>query len=291
MTGKKLMAHIGTNEMGNTKPSRQRSRAYCITLNNYSEEEYNNLKTWAHQNCIAWIIGKEIGKSGTPHLQGYLSFRNPTDFNTIKRLCDGKLHIEKAKGKKADNRTYCAKENKFEEEGMLSKQDEIKNRILNSYENTIWKDWQLKIIKSIEEKADDRTINWIYDKEGNNGKTYLRKYLSLKYNVLICDGKKDNVLNLLKTKCIDQNEEIKIIIMDIPRHCQEYINYGLLEQLKDGHVYSGKYEGGEIWLENIHVWVFSNEMPDLNKFSKDRWNIIELQIHGLVNYHDTQFGN
>lgn len=266
---------VGTNELGNTKPTRIRSRAYCLTLNNYLEEEYEQLKSWAQKNCEAWIIGKEIGESGTPHLQGYFNFKNPTDLNTIKSL-NNKLHIEKAKGKKEQNFKYCSKDKKYEQENMISKQDTIKERILNKYNNVKWKDWQQSVLEQLNKKPDNRTINWIYDPIGNNGKTFLRKYLALTRNCIICDGKKDNVLNQLKIKCIDENQEITMIIMDVPRHNKEYINYGLLEQLKDGHVYSGKYEGGEIWIDDIHVVVFSNEEPDKSKFSEDRWNIIQV---------------
>jgi len=270
----------GTNGLGNTKPTRIRSRAYCFTLNNYSEEEYQSIKCWAQKNCIAWIIGKEVGsESKISHLQGYLAFKNPTDFNSIKAVAQ-KAHIEKAKGKKEDNFKYCSKDGNYEQENMKSNQDSIKDEILKQYNNVVWKDWQQNIIDITNSEADNRTINWVFDPIGNNGKTFLRKYLSLTKKCIICDGKKDNVLNQLKVKCIDNNERINIIIMDVPRHNKDYINYGLLEQLKDGHVYSGKYEGGEIWLNNIHVIVFSNEYPDVSKFSEDRWNIIEIHASG-----------
>jgi len=41
-------------------------------------------------------------------------------------------------------------------------------------------------------------------------------------------------------------------------------------------IFTGKYEGGEIYLDNIHVIVFSNDEPDYSKFSKDRWNVISI---------------
>lgn len=266
---------MAQNELGNTKPTRVRHRAYCITLNNYTEEEYQNLFDWAQRHCIKSIIGKEGKNTQTPHLQGYLKFKNPIDFNTIKNI-NNRLHIEKARGNDKDNFKYCSKENDYIEINMLDKQNQIKNKILKKYENVTWKPWQKEVLELINEEPDDRKIIWIYDDQGNNGKTFLRKYIALTRKTLICDGKKTDVLNALKVKCIDNDEDIEIVLMDIPRHQQEYINYGLLEQLKDGHIYSGKYEGGEIWLDNIHVIVFSNSYPELNKFSNDRWHIIDL---------------
>ena len=139
----------------------------------------------------------------------------------------------------------------------------------------MWYDWQKKILDIVESEPDDRTINWVYDKKGGIGKSFLCKYLCLKYDYLIADGKKDNVFNQLKTM-IDENKDIKCILLDIPRHCNEYINYGMLEQLKNGFCYSGKYEGDQLFFEDCHVIVFSNCYPDKEKFTNDRWNIISM---------------
>lgn len=121
------MAQCGTGGLGNTKPNRIRSRAFCITLNNYNEEEYLEIKTWAQRHSISWIFGKEVGASGTPHIQGYMKFKNPTDFNSLKALVSGRLHIEKAKGNMKQNFTYCSKDGNYEEFNMGFKIDEKKN--------------------------------------------------------------------------------------------------------------------------------------------------------------------
>ena len=89
-----------------------KSRAYCFTLNNPTEEDlisyHTSLQIW---NEIYHVIGLEIGEqSQTPHLQGYVYFKNPISFSSMKK----KLltaHIESAKASPADNLRYCAKEN------------------------------------------------------------------------------------------------------------------------------------------------------------------------------------
>lgn len=50
-----------------------RSRHYCFTLNNYTSADIEYLSTVA---CCYIIYGKEVGESGTPHLQGYVRFDN-----------------------------------------------------------------------------------------------------------------------------------------------------------------------------------------------------------------------
>jgi len=46
-----------------------RFRNIVFTLNNYTDDEYNNLLN--HKEFKYVIIGKEIGEKGTPHLQRY----------------------------------------------------------------------------------------------------------------------------------------------------------------------------------------------------------------------------
>ena len=90
-----------------------KARSYVFTLNNYTEEEVEKIKTLKYKYII---IGDEIGKSGTPHLQGYINFSSPTSFNTIKKAIP-KAHIEPAKGNPRQNYEYCSKEKILYEDG------------------------------------------------------------------------------------------------------------------------------------------------------------------------------
>lgn len=64
------------------------------------------------------VVGREVGESGTPHLQGYMQFRHPITFSALKRVLP-KMHIERARGSGRDNLTYCSKEGDFFEIGEL----------------------------------------------------------------------------------------------------------------------------------------------------------------------------
>ena len=89
-----------------------KARSYVFTLNNYTEEELENIKKLKYKYII---IGDEIGESGTPHLQGYINFTSPTSFNTIKKAIQ-RAHIEPAKGSPRQNYEYCSKQQiKFED--------------------------------------------------------------------------------------------------------------------------------------------------------------------------------
>lgn len=111
----------------------QKSRGFCYTLNNYSQEEIAEVK---QIRCLYHVRGYEVGQSGTPHIQGYIYFENPRSFNAVKKLMK-RWHIEPTKGSPSDNIKYCKKDGKFEEEGNPPGQGkrtdlvEIKNQIIN----------------------------------------------------------------------------------------------------------------------------------------------------------------
>lgn len=91
-----------------------RHRNYCYTLNNYTDEEKENL--WAIE-CRYHIQGFECGASGTPHIQGYICFKNARTFSSVKNTLGGRAHIEVAQGDSLQNREYCSKEGDFREHG------------------------------------------------------------------------------------------------------------------------------------------------------------------------------
>lgn len=91
----------------------QRSRSYCLTLNNYSEEERLALLATP---CTYIILGKEVGAEGTPHLQGYVHFTSGKTLSALKKI-SSRAHWELAKGDSLSNFLYCSKEKDFEEVG------------------------------------------------------------------------------------------------------------------------------------------------------------------------------
>ena len=56
------------------------------------------------------------------------------------------------------------------------------------------------------------------------------------------------------------------------------MSYSAIESLKDGLLFSGKYEGGVKLFPPPHVVIFANFLPDMTKLSIDRWD-----IHTLLN--------
>ena len=266
---------------GNTKPSPKASRGWIFTLNNWTEEEYSTIKNFALQKTDFYIIGKEVGESGTPHLQGYIYVKQKIRFSTLKSVCN-RLHLEVARGSPEHNLTYCSKDGDYITNIKTKKSPdefikETEQQILHDeYANVKWKAWQQDILNIIETKPDNRTIHWYYETKGNTGKSFLTKYIALKYDVIIADGKKADIFNQVNVMMREHQKVPTVIILDVPRRNQGYVSYGVLEQLKNGMIYSGKYEGGRCIFKSPHVIVFSNSLPDTSEMSADRWHIVNI---------------
>lgn len=88
-----------------------RSRNFVFTHNNYPD---TNLQD--NLSCKYIIYGKEVGASGTHHLQGFVAFENQMTLSAaIKRLPG--CHVEVAVAPQAAIE-YCKKEGNFTERGI-----------------------------------------------------------------------------------------------------------------------------------------------------------------------------
>lgn len=176
--------------------------------------------------------------------------------------------------------TYCSKDGVIHSNIIQKvKKETMEERILNKrYKDVVWKQWQKEVIDFVETEPDDRKVMWIYDSAGGNGKSFLYKYLVIKYDAILCGGKSADVFNQIKEwmEKYKNDKSPRLVMIDIPRHNYEYLNYGCIEQIKDGCIYSGKYEGGRCIFESPHVIVFSNHEPDKSKFTNDRWIVKDI---------------
>jgi len=94
------------------------ARNVCFTLNNYTAEEYADIKNW---DCDYLVVGEEVGKEGTPHLQGYVEWKGSKRFTTMKKL-NSRIHWETRKGSAAEASAYCMKDGIFFCSGKISQQ-------------------------------------------------------------------------------------------------------------------------------------------------------------------------
>lgn len=89
------------------------SRRWCFTINNFKEAD---IATLSQIPCSYLIYGKEIGEEGTPHLQGYATFKDNKRLAGMKKL-HPTAHWEIAIADSTKNIEYCSKEGEFTERG------------------------------------------------------------------------------------------------------------------------------------------------------------------------------
>lgn len=108
-------------------------KAYSFTLNNYTDEEYNAICSVLRDETIYGIVGKEVGASGTSHLQGYALFKRPYHFKSVKDRYLPRCHIEVSAGTPDDNRRYCSKDGQFVEFGTIPSKKRGRDELAMSF--------------------------------------------------------------------------------------------------------------------------------------------------------------
>lgn len=125
--------------------SQPKSRNWCFTLNNYSEEDIERFNGYFNEeeSLIKFgIIGKEVGESGTPHLQGFLQLHNQCRLRTLQLYFDGRAHWEMMRGKCHQAIAYCEKDGDFITVGtrpltQSEKGQKEKRRYEDAWENAV----------------------------------------------------------------------------------------------------------------------------------------------------------
>lgn len=263
---------------GNTKSStddKKKARQglakrWCFTFNNYTTSELSLIRAALDQSTdeLVYIVGEEVGESGTPHLQGYVEHTKkirPVEYFKWSKS----IHWESARGTTRENATYCSKDGKFFTNIKMPKP-------LKLLKPEQFYDWQKDVVDIVDKEPDDRTIHWFYEKNGNRGKSALCKYLCAKKDALICSGKSADI----KFMIVNYNKKFgvypEVIIYDIPRTAAAYVSYGGLEEIKNGCFASSKYECEMVLMNSPHIICFSNAEPELEAISADRWCVREI---------------
>jgi hypothetical protein len=109
-----------------------RSRNFCFTLNNFSEEEEKLVKDLPARYLI---FGREVGENGTPHLQGFVVFKHARSLQAVKNLVE-RWHIEVAHGSVEQNVVYCSKGGVVFESG----EKPVSNTAKGASEKRRWED-------------------------------------------------------------------------------------------------------------------------------------------------------
>ena len=262
-----------------------KKRCYSFTWNNPSEESYLSLKTLGKSEGISQLIFQlQLGKMrSTPHLQGCIIFTNPRHLSAVIKLLKG-CHIEKAK-KIFALKNYCIKNQSrigsifhFKNGKTINSSD--LNLNINNYHKLILEkeelyNWQRQLYDIFLSHPNDRTIVWIYDIHGKNGKSAFCRFLIHHHenHVFSTSGNPADIKSGLKDKIFKVGwNSIRVILWDISRSSRSF-SAMTAEDIKNGYFYSSKYESEGVKLLPPHIFIFSNRYPTKSLFSNDRWKI------------------
>lgn len=290
-----------------------RAKNWCFTLNNYTEEDVSRLSV-AHDQVAYIVFGRETApETGTPHLQGFVQFKRKLSLASSKRIISQRANLSVARNVPASIE-YCKKDDQNYVEvgsvgggtGSRNDLEQFKEAVKSGMQSlrevreahsevyarhTRWcleymqdhapakdlpshelRPWQAELKARLEGEADDRTIEFIVDTEGNQGKTWFAHWYAHQCDdcQVIQPGKKADM-----AYCLDST--IRVLILDAPRSKQgEFVQYDFLEDVKNGYVFSTKYESRVKQLGRCHVVVMMNESPDMTKLSLDRYKVTDL---------------
>lgn len=87
----------------------EKYRAIPFTINNPTDDDLSAIHR-LEEKVLYLIVGKEIGKCGTPHYQGYMYFKNPRSLTSLKKLLPRAHFSVPARGTHGENRKYCSKD-------------------------------------------------------------------------------------------------------------------------------------------------------------------------------------
>lgn len=150
--------------------------------------------------------------------------------------------------------------------------------------------WQRMMMEKMNDTVHDRKVIWVCDNGLTNiGKSIMATYMKTKLNGMKIVGiprEADfsrGVLNYLDRKFLVGKKASsgceRIFAFDLEMKYREAGGiYAYVERLKNGAIFSGKYDSADEDFASPHVIVFSNFYPDVSptNLAVDRWEIIEL---------------
>lgn len=239
---------------------------YDFVINNYTESEVCQLKLLIPNIAKKARFGLEVGESGTPHIQGYISLLKKERYTGLqKNECFKRASFRKCRNEPALIE-YVSKGTDIWSYGFPVELKIIKNLY----------PWQQKIEDIFFTEPDDRTIRWYWEGPGCRGKSQFCKYMAYKHKaVCVRGGKLADLMNIVFNTDMDK---CRMIMFDLPRNTGNKISYTSLEAIKDGFITNTKYETGIKFFNPPHVIVFANVPPNgaEHEMSADKLVVEEL---------------
>ncbi|CAB9498802.1 Para-Rep C7 [Seminavis robusta] len=293
------------------------AKHWAFTCNNYTPADIESIEQAASGSTVDHVIfGKEVGASGTPHLQGNVSFSKRTSMKKALKTLGIQAHLSITRQLERAIE-YCKKNGDWCEfgtppritqtPGKRSDIDPFKEAVkAGNRDKKLLRDEFSEVAarypRFFHEFIEDcnTSTDPVEDHPLRPWQEDLNKRLSLPPNsreiIFVVDpmgnqGKSwfaqyycshhENTQIILPGKKADMAYAVdtskNVFLFDCPRSKQgEFIQYDFLEELKNGLFFSTKYESRMKRMKKPHIVVFMNEPPDMTKLSKDRYAIYNI---------------
>ena len=141
------------------------------------------------------------------------------------------------------------------------------------------RDWQQELCNALKLPPNDREIIFVVDKKGNQSKSWFCKYYAQVYGDcmrLTPSCKVDMMYAIYSSLKTHSVYFIDIVRSKMDNDGNKLFPYELMDHLKVGQLMNSKYTSEMINFPVPHVVCFSNEAPNMNMLSGDRYMIITI---------------
>lgn len=263
----------GNGDKGNTNylsPPAKRAvpaKQWCFTAWQDMEGTETFLESLKKYDSIKYYYGEEITPStGVVHYQGFLT--SDTKIRPIEKFKTKNVHWEKMRGDIESNITYCSKD------GKVTTNMRFKKKVQDPLEGLTPYSWQSEILDIVSGSVDPRKIYWYWESTGGTGKSALCKHICMNHQALCVGGKGPDIKYAVVSYL--EERDLDIVIYDIPRNIGNNVSYSSIEEIKNGCLFSTKYESGMKIFNSPHIIVFANEPPEVSNLSADRWVVVDI---------------
>jgi hypothetical protein len=264
---------------------------WYMTINNYTKETMDQLDHIFENRddkIELAVMGEEVGEQGTPHLQCFVKFKNrmrPRESRIFQHVSKN-IHWGDKWGKPCGKKmpvyigiNYCTKDGKYKLYRCS------KPRELVTLKKEHLRPWQAEVagwFENYEDPLFGRDIHWIWEPEGNIGKTVLATYLfDSGEDVAVVSGAKKDMKHVV-SEMVNDGIMPKLVVLDIPRINAEHFSIAGVEEIKNGFFMSEKFESKFCRYNRPWVCCFANCPPNTTKMSIDRYKIFKLVDGELI---------
>lgn len=236
-------------------------------------------------HCKKWCFQLEQGgTTGAEHYQGRFSLKVKARKGGVLKLFKfKKWHISITSSENRDNNFYVEKSD-TRIKGPWCDKDEIEDiYIPRDIRGRQPRGWQIEMINMLSE-YNERIIDVLIDTLGENGKTWLGRYMMcqrLARKIPLVNDCKDlmrMVMDMPKAPCY---------IIDMPRSVNKdrlYQFWGGIEEIKNGYAYDDRYKFKDCLFDPPRILIVTNMEPDTELMSRDRWRFWMIRNDKLVKY-------